>query len=390
MLLDGTKAAAPGAGQRALLDSAVAAALEDCAPSSVRWNYENGLILSALWACGEDGGSGIKPGGEELLSAVKERIDALIDSGGSISGYRKDEFNIDQVNAGKVVLSLWKRYGEERYRKAVLALLSQMAEHPRTASGSFWHKKIYPHQVWLDGLYMACPFLARCAREFTAPALLDDVCAQLLRARDTMRDSATGLYYHARDESRAMAWANPATGLSPHIWGRAVGWLAMALADTLPFVPETHPDKQDVLAMFVRLMGTVEKAQDSSGLWHQVLDQPEREGNYLETSASAMFAYALLKGLRLGYLDASPSFGFQRAAAKALASLATERVRYDEAGRFHLLGICKVAGLGGNPYRDGSFSYYVNEAVGADDFKGTGPFILALNESLAHHILFIY
>lgn len=383
ILTDGTKAAAPGADHGALLERAVAAALEDCSPSSVRWNYENGLILSALWACGENEGSGIKPGGEELLSAVKQRIDALIDSGGSISGYRKDEFNIDQVNAGKVVLSLWKRYGEERYRKAVLALLSQMAEHPRTASGSFWHKKIYPHQVWLDGLYMAGPFLARCAREFSNPALLDDVCAQLLKARDTMRDPGTGLYFHARDESKAMPWSNPATGLSPHVWGRAVGWLAMALADTLPLLPASHPQRGEILAMFPSLMAAVARAQDDSGLWHQVMDQPGREGNYLETSASAMFAYALLKGLRLGYLVDSDPPGLGRAAAAAMGALASQRALLDGAGRFHLSGICKVAGLGGSPYRDGSFAYYVNEPVVADDYKGTGPYILALNESLA-------
>jgi unsaturated rhamnogalacturonyl hydrolase len=361
------------AAYRRLLGEAVESALMDCRPDTVRWNYENGLILGA-----------IRKASQTLLThgpdgRVVELVDVLIAPDGSIRGYRKEEYNLDQVNAGKIVFDLWKESGDSRYRKALDSLMAQLADQPRTDSGSFWHKKIYPHQVWLDGLYMFGPFYARYAAEFSRPELFRDLCSQLFSVRDAMRDKASGLYYHAWDESRSQGWADPATGLSAHVWGRAVGWLSMALIDILDWLPPEYPERGDVVAMFLGLMRAAAAVQDGSGLWFQILDMPEAEGNYLEESVSAMFAYSLYKGIAKGLL---PGAEFSAVADKALDGIIARFVSHDESGRLHVGGICKVAGLGGTPYRDGSFAYYMSEPVVPDDYKGTGPLILALCEAI--------
>ncbi|PKL05229.1 MAG: glycosyl hydrolase [Spirochaetae bacterium HGW-Spirochaetae-9] len=338
----------------------------------MRWNYENGLILQAVKEA-----SRLHLGGVHD-AALRNVAEALVSPGGSIAGYRIDEFNIDQINAGKFVFSMWKDSGDERFKIAVEQLMGQLASHPRTASGSFWHKKIYPNQIWLDGLYMFGPFAARCAMEFSNSALFDDVCLQLLHARECMRDRATGLYFHAMDESRLMGWSDPNTGLSPHIWGRAVGWLSMALIDILDWLPENHQDRQAVIDMYRDLMKSVVAIQDGSGLWYQILDMAGEPGNYPEESASAMFAYSLFKGMRTGMLG---PVAFALPAERALTGIKDRFISRDATGRVHVNGICKVAGLGGNPYRDGSYAYYMSEPVISDDYKGTGPLILALCEA---------
>jgi unsaturated rhamnogalacturonyl hydrolase len=357
----------------ALLEKALAAALADCVPAMIQWNYETGLLLKAVWE------ASIRCRGGADNEAVKDRVDALVAPDGSIAGFRRNEFNLDQINFGHLVLDLWKASGEAEYRVAAETLLGQLAGQPRTPSGSFWHKKIYPNQVWLDGLYMCGPFYAACALEFGRPEYFDDICAQVLNAQEVMKDPKTGLYFHAWDESKAMGWANPATGLSPHVWGRAVGWLSMALVDILDILPEDHRDRAALVSMFTDLGTALVRAQDRSGLWWQVMDRPGEAGNYLETSASSMFAYALLKGMRMGYLSQSDSAA---TASRALDALIERAVTFDKDGRFHLGGICKVAGLGGKPYRDGSYAYYLSEPIVSDDYKGTGPFILALGEAL--------
>ncbi len=355
-----------------LLSDAIESALQACGPESIRWNYETGLVLRAIRVA-----SG-RYFAHRYDDRVRELADSLVAPDGSIRGYLKEEYNLDQINAGKLVFDIWKEGGDAGYGKALMSLMSQLATHPRTESGAFWHKKIYPYQVWLDGLYMFGPFYARYAAEFSRPELFGDLCGQLFHARDAMMDKATGLYYHAWDESRRQRWSNPDTGLSPHIWGRAVGWLSMALIDVLDWLPADLPERRDVVAMFRDLMSAVAAAQDESGLWFQILDMPEREGNYLEESASAMFTYSLYKGMRAGILDSS---GVENA-DRALAGLVERFISRDEAGRLHVNGICKVAGLGGNPYRDGSFAYYMSEPIVSDDFKGSGPFMLALCEAL--------
>lgn len=357
---------------RRLLSSLCDAALQDCRPDTARWNYENGLILHAVSEASRRHLGGTH---DAALRAIAE---ALIAADGTIVGYRQDEFNLDQINAGKFVFGMWKESGEDRFRIALERLMGQLASHPRTPSGSFWHKKIYPNQIWLDGLYMFGPFCARYAAEFSRPDLFQDLCGQFLHARDRMRDRATGLYYHAMDESRRMAWSNPETGLSPHIWGRAAGWLSMALIDILDWLPAGHGDRKAIIAMFRDLMKSVVAVQDGSGLWFQILDMKGEPGNYPEESSSAMFAYALFKGMRLGMLRSAE---YAEPARKALRGIGESFISRDVEGRIHVGGICKVAGLGGNPYRDGSFAYYISEPVVSDDYKGTGPLIFALCEA---------
>ncbi len=357
---------------KALLADLVDAALQDCRPDTARWNYETGLLLYALREASK------RQLGDSRDIALQNIAEALVAPDGSIVGYRIDEFNIDQINAGKFLLAMWEDSGEKRYRIAVETLLEQLSRHPRTPSGSYWHKKIYPNQIWLDGLYMFGPFAARCAAEFSSPARFDDICLQLFHVRDSMKDDTTGLYYHAMDESRLMPWSNPETGLSPHIWGRAVGWLSMALIDVLDWLPEHHPSRPAVIAMYRDLMKSIIAVQGGSGLWFQILNMAGKPGNYLEESASAMFTYSLFKGIRKGLLESATS---AESAEKALAAIKDRFISRDTQGRVHVSGICKVAGLGGNPYRDGSYAYYMSEPVVSDDYKGTGPLILALCEA---------
>ena len=358
---------------RKLLNEAVDSALEACTPESLRWNYENGLILRAIL---EASSRYLEHRYDDL---IRKLVDVLVAPDGTIKGYRREEYNLDQINAGKVVFDVWAASGDLRYERALETLMAQLSLHPRTDSGSFWHKKIYPYQVWLDGLYMFGPFYARYAREFSWPELLDDLCSQFSHVEATMKDQASGLYVHAWDESRRQQWADPVTGLSPHVWGRAMGWLSMALIDTLEYLPADHSCAAKIAAMFRDLLRAVASAQDSSGLWFQVMDCPDRAGNYLEESASSMFAYSMFKGMRTGLLDQGE---FDGKANRALDGIASRFLAKDNSGRLHIHGICKVAGLGGDPYRDGSFAYYIGEPVVSDDYKGSGPLILALCEAL--------
>jgi unsaturated rhamnogalacturonyl hydrolase len=250
-----------------------------------------------------------------------------------------------------------------------------MAKHPRTADGAFWHKQIYPHQMWLDGVFMASPFLAKFGNVFGEPALLAEAAKQVQLAEKHMRDPKTGLLYHGWDEQKKMAWANPKTGTSPEFWGRAMGWYAMAIVDVLAELPKDHPDRAAVLAVLRRTATAIVSVQDrTTGVWWQVLDAPNRPGNYREASASAMFVYALTKGVANGWLDAKT---FGPAAALGWAGVLNQFVGEDKAGLTSLRNVCKVAGLGGTPYRDGSYAYYVGTEVVADDHKGLGAFLLA-------------
>ena len=255
-----------------------------------------------------------------------------------------------------------------------MCLRRQLAGHPRTRSGGFWHKHIYPNQMWLDGIYMAAPFYAEYARTFDEPDAFDDIAHQIILIEEHTRDPQTGLLYHAWDESKQQPWADPETGCSPHFWGRAMGWYAMAIVDVLDYFPENHPRREAIIAILRRVSDALTRVQDeATGLWFQVLDQREREGNYLESSASCMFVYALAKGVRKSYLPEQ----FLAAARRGYRGILQEFITVDATGLVSLDKTCAVAGLGGNPYRDGSFAYYVGEKVAANDYKGVGPFILA-------------
>ena len=341
-----------------------------------RWHYDVGLVLSgfeSVWR---------KTGDRRYFDYIKSNVDRLVGAGGVIKGYEPGAFILDDVNMGKVLFALLAESkdaaGTERYRAALVALRAQLVKQPRTADGGFWHKQVYPHQMWADGVYMASPFLAKFAAVFNEPAALDDAVKQVLLAEAHLRDGKTGLLYHGWDESKKERWANPKTGLSSQFWGRGDGWYAMAVADVLAEMPRNHPKRAAVVAVLRRLARALANVQDkASGVWWQVLDAGGRARNFEEASASAMFVYAIAKGANNGWLDAKK---FAPVAARGYTGIVKEFIVVEDAGAVHLARICKVAGLGGDPYRDGSYDYYVGTEVVADDPKGVGAFILASAE----------
>jgi len=332
------------------------------------WNYQSGLFLTAVLSTGE------RYDKQGYLQYVVRVIDSFINPDGSINTYDLSEYNIDRINAGKVLLKLHRITGDDKYKRAAILLRNQLKTHPRTHEGGFWHKKIYPWQMWLDGIYMGSPFYAEFGQIFEESSAFDDVTKQIILIDTHTRDPLSGLRYHAWDESSSQKWANPENGCSPHFWGRAMGWYAMALVDVLDFIPQNHIGYAKIQYIFSDVASALLKFQDeSSGLWFQVLDQAGRKGNYLEGSASSMFVYALAKGVRLGHLDPI----YLTAAKRAYLGLLERLVKVDANGLVSLTQICKVAGLGGKPYRDGSYEYYISEPVVDNDLKGVGPFILA-------------
>ncbi len=333
-----------------------------------RWHYENGLMHHAIeqvWR---------RTGDHQYFDYIKDDMDRFVGAAGNIQTYDLAEYNLDQINAGRVLFLLYKTTGDERYEKAIRLLREQLKSQPRTRAGGFWHKKIYPHQMWLDGVYMASPFYAEFARTFDEPSGFDDVAHQITLIEQHTRDPKTGLLYHAWDESRGQRWANPATGCSPHFWGRAIGWYVMAIVDVLDYIPVEHPSREALIVILERTLDAVAKAQDQpTGLWYQVLDQGSRAGNYLEASASCMFVYAMTKGVRKGYLPPR----YLDVARKGYRGIHGTLIEIDHQGLVNLNRICSSAGLGGTPYRDGSYEYYVGEKIVTNDYKGVGAFILA-------------
>jgi unsaturated rhamnogalacturonyl hydrolase len=313
-------------------------------------------------------------GQQQYVDYVQHNIDAFVDAAGQIRTYRMDDYNIDNINTGKLLFGLRRTTGEARYEKALHLLRAQLQTHPRTQENGFWHKNIYPHQMWLDGIYMHGPFYAEYAKTFDEPAGFDDVVHQIRLIERHTRDPHTGLLYHGWDESREQRWANPTTGCSPHFWGRAIGWYMMALPDVLDHLPQNHPQRGAVIRIFRRTVDAVAAVQDkTTGLWYQILDQCDRPGNYLEASASCMFVYAIARGIWQGLLDDS----YFAVAERGYKGILEHLITVDDAGLVNLNQICSVAGLGGTPYRDGSFDYYVSEPVVTNDHKGVGAFILA-------------
>jgi unsaturated rhamnogalacturonyl hydrolase len=281
------------------------------------------------------------------------------------------------VNSGKLLFGIYERTGDQRYRKAIETLREQMRRHPRNSVHGFWHKLIYPHQMWLDGIYMAGPFLSEYAMHFDEPETFDDVAYQITLIDEHTRDPETGLLYHAWDESRSQRWCDPETGLSKYFWGRAIGWYVMAIVDVLDHLPREHAKRPDLIDILDRTAAALLQVQDeATGLWYQILDLPEREGNYLEASASIMFVYAFAKGVRGGYLAQDYLLAARRGYHGVLQNL----IKVDAQGFLTLEKVCGGAGLGGDPYRDGSFEYYISEKIIPNDPKGVGPFILAALE----------
>lgn len=339
--------------------------------TTAKWDYVHGLVASSIQELYK------KTGDERYYEYVKGYPDALIDENGKIATYDMDKYNIDMVVAATVLFDIYDRTKETKYLTAMQTIRKQLDAQPRTASGGFWHKQIYPNQMWLDGLYMGQPFYAQYTVKFENGKNLDDVAKQFELLEKNDKDPKTGLLYHAWDESKKMPWADKTTGKSPNFWSRALGWYAMALVDVLDNFPKEHPKQKELVGYLNDLAVALEKVQDKkTGLWYQVTDMGNREGNYLEASGSSMFAYALAKGVNKGYLPAK----FKKVANHAFDGLTTQLIKTDADGGITLTQCCQVAGLGGNPYRDGSYEYYVNEKKKDNDPKATGPFILAAIE----------
>lgn len=338
-----------------------------------RWSYTNGLVLTACEGVYK------KTGKQEFFDYIYAYADALIEPNGSIKTYERSKYNLDMIKSGDNLLFLYESTGERRFRTAADTLIQQLETQPRTAEGGFWHKKRYTQQMWLDGLYMAEPFYANYTRTFsdslTNPEqFYDDIIKQFNLIYSHTLDDNTGLLYHGWDSSKQEKWANSETGTSPNFWSRAMGWYCMAIVDVLDYLPEDHPGRATLIQHLNDLGTALLKFQDEeSGLWYQVTDQGEREGNYLEASGSSMFTYAFAKGEKKGYLPEN----FKTAAEKAYDGLIKNLITLDDDGVVNLNKVCAVAGLGGDPYRDGSYEYYVNEKIRSNDPKGTGPFILA-------------
>lgn len=309
---------------------------------------------------------------------IKGSIDGLITEDGTIPTYRPDEWQLDAVLTGRQLLRLYGMTGQKKYLTAATTLYGQLEKQPRTASGGFWHKKIYPNQMWLDGLYMAEPFYAQYATISHRPEKYADIAKQFSLVYEHMRDAKTGLLYHGWDESREQRWCNKATGLSPEFWARAMGWYMMALVDTLDYLPADDPSYKTLVNILASESAAIVKVQDAkSGVWFQVLNKGTEKGNYLESSSSSMFVYALAKGVRRGYLPQS----YLPAVEKGWKGLVDNFVEIGPNDDINITKTVSVGGLGGNPvYRDGTYAYYLSEKVVTNDPKGVGPFIMAATE----------
>ncbi len=334
------------------------------------WTYEQGVQLKAveqMWYA---------TGDPKYFNFIKRGMDFWYDKDGKLTGYDLDEYNIDHVTPGRAMLTLYRVTNDEKYKKSAEYIRSQLKTHPRTKEGGFWHKQIYPYQMWLDGLYMGEPFYAEYSQVF-AEDNWNDIANQFVWMETHARDKKTGLLYHGWDESKQQKWANKDTGLSPHVWGRAMGWYAIALVDVLDYFPKNHPRRAELIAILNREAEAITKYQDKkTGVWYDIIDLAGREKNYLESSCSAMFVYSLAKGVRNGYLPEK----YLKTVNKGWAGIKKEFIKEKPDGNLDWEGTVSVSGLGGNPYRDGSFDYYMSEKLRTNDAKGLGPAVMAAVE----------
>lgn len=335
-----------------------------------RWSYDMGVILKGAEGAWKNSGD------VTYFNYIQHLMDFYIGDDGSIKDYKKEEFNIDYINNGKLCLLLYRVTGKDKYLKAANTLREQLRQQPRTNEGGFWHKKIYTNQMWLDGLYMGEPFYAEYAWLAHEDTAFNDIANQFIWMEQHARDAKTGLLYHAWDESKEQQWADKKTGTSPNFWARAMGWYGVALVDVLDYFPKDHPKRKALIDILNRFVTVVAKVQDSkTGCWYDILDQPGRKPNYVEASASSMFVFTIAKAVRKGYVPAA----MISVAKKGYAGIVKQFIK-TENGQTNFYGTVKVSGLGGKPYRDGSFEYYMKEPVIVNDPKGIGAFILASNE----------
>jgi unsaturated rhamnogalacturonyl hydrolase len=336
-----------------------------------KWTYDEGVVLKGMQGLWYNTGDG------KYFHYIKQCMDLFVDNDGNIRTYKYEDFNLDNVNNGRILLLLYKVTGEKKYWNAATKLREQLNEQPRNADGGFWHKKIYPDQMWLDGLYMAEPFYAEYALLSHDDAAFNDIAKQFILMEQHSRDPKTGLLYHAWDASKKEKWANKTTGLSSNFWGRAMGWYGMALVDVLDHFPADNPQRKTLIRILNRFANAIVKVQDAkTGLWWDILDRPNYKNNYPEASASSMFVYTLAKGVRKGYLPNT----FLGNAKKGFDGITKTFITTTSDGHLNFEGTVSVSGLGGKPYRDGSFEYYMSEKVVQNDPKGLGAFLQAANE----------
>ena len=342
-----------------------------------KWRYEDGCVLLAAEQLFR------ATGDPKFRDYILTYADSYVTPDGEIRTYRPDDFKLDDIQPGRALIFAFCETGEERFRSAVQKLLDQLERQPRTASGNYWHKKIYPNQVWLDGLFMAQPFRMAWDTRFGKRDSYLDICNQFENVRSNMRDPETGLYYHGFDESKSVFWADPKTGLSKNFWLRAIGWYLMSLADIIEEMDRSVYDfmrpLQDIYKDALRSL--VRFADPDTGMFYQVVNLPELSGNYLETSGSAMTAASIFKAARLRLILEEK---YVPLAEKILNSLIDRRI-VEKQGRPVLTGTCSVAGLGPNPgRRDGSAEYYLSEPVADDDNKGAAALFMAYSQYLLY------
>ena len=339
-----------------------------------KWNYEDGCVLTGLIRMYE------LTKDDSYKNFVLNYLKKYINENGTINFYQKDAFHLDNVACGNALYFAYDVTGEEKYRIAIEELMDQLRKQPRTQAGNFWHKDIYPNQVWLDGLYMSEVFYMSYETRFGGKEHYNDIITQFQNVRKFLYDAKSGLYYHAFDESRQAEWADKETGTSANFWLRAMGWYMVALIDTMSVMEQPVYEYYRALGdLFKEALAGLLKYQDQeTGLFYQVIDHPEEKGNYLETSGSAMIAYAMLRACRMKVILPEK---YEENALHILQSIIDTKL-VEKDGRIKLDGICKVVGLGGKEGRDGSVAYYLSEPVVCDDHKGVGPFMMAYAESM--------
>ncbi len=332
-----------------------------------KWSYTNGYFLNALSDCY------LLNKNSKYSDYIKQWVDLFVNANGIIadSKYRFDDFELDNIAPGRLLLFLYQQTGDSRYAKAADQLIDQLNHQPRTSDGGFWHKKVYTNQMWLDGIYMADVYLAQYASIFNKPQYFDEAAKQMEIIYKHTYDQRTGLLFHGWDESKNKIWADSLTGASPEIWGRALGWYFMALVDGLDYFPDNHPERQKLLQIFKNLASNLVKYQDTtSGLWYQIVNKGTSPGNWFETSCSAMFAYALAKGVQRGYLGK----GYLQKAKKAFNGLIDNEVFFDDQGKIYINGTVKVGTLSFRASR-GDYDYYIGVDRRINDFKGVAAFL---------------
>ena len=336
------------------------------------WNYIDGCMITSLLEMSRITGD------DKYFIFAENFIDYYVADDGAILGYDIGKYNLDDLNEGRVLFELYRRTGKKKYHLAIEKQKAQLDTQPRTCTGNFWHKLIYPHQIWLDGIYMAQVFSALYSKEYGGGDY-SDMLKQIENVNKYMQDSATGLYYHGLDCSKTIFWADKENGLSKNFWLRSIGWFTVALIDIIEIIDDMNA-RERLCHIFSDLIKSISAFSDDSGLYWQVVDKPHKEGNYLETSGSSMIAYAMLKGARLGVIDGS----YAALGKKTFDGICQRYLKISDSGELNLGGICLVAGLGpeNNTRRDGSYEYYISEPIVENDAKGVAPFVLCYTEIL--------